>query len=87
MRVFWLILIGICLASWSFGCKNTGPEIKPPKGPEEYRLPPDNDPRYSKHVTYPKDTLYQSPIKKTQDPNGMPFSPSMQTRPGAFGVN
>ena len=39
------------------GCASTEPQIKPPKGPEEYNAPPENDPRYNKPIEYPKDSM------------------------------
>ncbi len=46
------------------GCTTTEPQLKPPKPPEEYNKPPENDRRYSGPVEYPKETLETDPLLK-----------------------
>jgi hypothetical protein len=69
------------------GCAHTEPQIKPPKPPEEFNAPPDNDPRYNKPIEYPAETMDQDPLqKKTKDGKNTPGptgSPRAPTRPGA----
>jgi hypothetical protein len=38
---------------------NGKPELKPPSAPEEYKVPPADDPRFSTPIEYPKGTLNQ----------------------------
>jgi hypothetical protein len=52
------MLVGLALFGLS-GCKSTQERLKPPKIPEEYVAPPDNDKRYSEPIEYPKDALNQ----------------------------
>jgi hypothetical protein len=62
-----LLLIHISLS----GCATTEPQIKPPKMPEEYMAPPENDPRYDKPIEYPKEVMGQDALlqkAKTKDP-------------------
>jgi hypothetical protein len=86
MRVFWLkpLCFGACLLVAVLGCRSSQPDLKPPPMPEEFQLPP-NETRYSDFVNYPKDTLYQSPFKKTTSaqtgPTG-PGSPRYGAGPG-----
>jgi hypothetical protein len=52
------------------GCKAPGPDLKTPI-PEQFILPPEDDPRYSKPLEYPKELLNKAPAKPT-NPNGSP---------------
>jgi hypothetical protein len=55
------------------GCWSTQPNLKPPSHPEEYRLPPSDDARFSSYIEYPKDTLNQDTIlKNNKNQPGMP---------------
>ena len=85
-RMRWL---GVLLLGLS-GCWTTQPELKPPKQPEKIAVPPQDDPRFSQPIQYPKGTLNQEPVKKsikTNDPNnpngGAPsrFGPGMAGGP------
>jgi hypothetical protein len=82
-----LLLIHIGLS----GCASTEPQIKPPKGPEEYNAPPENDPRYNKPIEYPKEVMDQDSLtKKGKDAKtpGLtgtgPGSSSVGRAPGGF---
>ena len=44
LGVLLLIQVGL------LGCTSTEPQIRPPKQPEEFNAPPDNDPRYNKPI-------------------------------------
>src|SRR5258708_2985169 len=46
------------------GCALTESEVKPPKPPEEFKAPPENDPRYSKPIEYPKETMDEDRLLK-----------------------
>ena len=68
MRATWRLLPGlgavlICLA----GCQTTPTKFHPPKQPETYTLPPEDDPRFSSAPTYPKNTLNQDYIKRDKE--------------------
>ena len=80
MRILWgrMRWLGVLVLAIS-GCWTTQPELKPPKQPETIAVPPQDDPRFSQPIQYPKGTLNQEPAKKsikTNDPNnpggGMP---------------
>ncbi len=45
------------------GCTTTD-NLKPPKKPEEFKVPPVEDKRFSQPIEYPKGTLNNEPIKK-----------------------
>jgi hypothetical protein len=73
------------------GCTSTDAHLKPPKPPEEYNTPPENDPRYAPGAKlYPKDTMEDDPlVKKARDKaasglNGLPGSGRMGG-PGSMG--
>jgi hypothetical protein len=58
------------------GCESTSHQVQPPKPPEEFRDPPENDPRYSGPIQYPRDTLDQDPLlKKARDASKNPQNP------------
>jgi hypothetical protein len=69
------------------GCTLTEKELKPPTPPEEFNAPPETDPRYSKPIEYPKDTMDTDALlnkaKKAGKKNGPPGATS--TTPGRFG--
>jgi hypothetical protein len=60
------------------GCWETEANLRPPKQPEEYRLPPEDDARFSSPPSYPKGTLNQDYIKKDKEreENNKPGFPS-----------
>jgi hypothetical protein len=69
-----LYAIGLPLATLlaALGCHSDA-NLRPPKQPEAYNLPPENDPRFSQPVSYPKPLLFQDSIHKAdQDPSGVP---------------
>ncbi len=49
------------------GCWATQPQVRPPERPEEYNLPPPDDPRYFNPPEYPKGTLNQMLLRKDKD--------------------
>ena len=57
-----LLLIHIGMS----GCATTEPQIKPPKMPEEFNAPPDNDPRYNKPIEYPKETMDEDILQRRE---------------------
>jgi hypothetical protein len=73
-----LLLIQVGLA----GCTTSEPQLKPPKHPEEYNAPPENDPRYNKPIEYPKETMDQDFQKKKKDKADTP-GPTQSPRTAA----
>ena len=61
------------------GCKHEA-LLRPPKNPEEYRIPP-KDERYTGPPQPPKETLNQDPAKPKNDPSA-PGGASRQGRMG-----
>ena len=72
-KVWWNMLGVLSVLLAQSGCKNES-LLRPPKNPEEYRLPP-TDQRYVDPPQPPKETLNQDPGKKNTDP-GAPSSGS-----------
>jgi hypothetical protein len=75
MRVIRDILGLMILASLGvLGCESTRDQVRPPKPQEEFKAPPENDPRYSKPIEYPRETMEQDMLlKKAKDAaNKMP---------------
>jgi hypothetical protein len=73
------------------GCASTEPQIKPPKQPEEFNAPPDNDPRYNKPIEYPAQVMDDDPLQKkakdsknTPGPTGSPRSTPNRVGAGGF---
>lgn len=60
----------LCVGLVLIGCKAPGPDLKTPTA-EQFKLPPDDDPRYSRPIEYPKELLNKAPVKPT-NPNNMP---------------
>jgi hypothetical protein len=76
MRRLWggLGLLAALLAA--VGCTSTKKDLKPPKPKEEYRLPPEDDGRYSKWPEYPKNVFEEDPLlKKAKEANKAPGGP------------
>ena len=78
------LLAGLGLA----GCTWTQKEVRPPPPPEEFKAPPENDPRYANPHEYPKETLDQDPLlKKAKDSaKGMPGQMGAGSRSPSRGV-
>lgn len=87
MRRTWLgvrgataILLGL------LGCSHAiKPKMEAPKLVEEYVIPPSDDPRFSKYVEYPKETLNKGIAK--QNDSSLPTPPPIKpaSRFGAGG--
>jgi hypothetical protein len=56
-RIRTLLGLSAVLVAALGGCALTQNELKPPKPPEEFKAPPEDDPRYSRPIEYPKDTM------------------------------
>jgi hypothetical protein len=68
------------------GCFTTeSNNLKPPPHPEEFILPPSDDPRFSTWIAYPKETLNTDTIKHDQEGPGAP-SLHGPTSPARFGA-
>jgi hypothetical protein len=69
IRRNWLWAVGLAACA---GCWTTKPDIKPPKHPEEYVLPPVTETRFSAPPNYPKEASKELGPKKGLDQPGMP---------------
>jgi hypothetical protein len=83
MRRVWCLL-GLPLATLfgTLGCADPDRYLRPPKHPEEYTVPPENDPRFAQPVSYPKSSLFQDSIHK---PDGEPGAPGGGMRGAGMG--
>ena len=63
------------------GCLSNKPNLRPPKRPEEFTLPPETEARFSKPITYPEGTPNSSTPKKKLLGN-----PGPMNSPSGFGV-
>ena len=75
-----LYTIGLPLATlWAaLGCQSDA-NLRPPKQPEAFILPPESDARFSLPIEYPRNTLFQDSIHKAdQDPIGVPGAGTMR---------
>ena len=50
------------------GCTTSGPSLKTPM-PERFALPPNDDPRFSQPIAYPKETLNEDQVIKPSNNN------------------
>jgi hypothetical protein len=76
--------VGVALAFGGFlGCTSPGPSLKTPYH-EQIVTPPEDDPRFSQPVSYPKDVLNKGPIKP-DDATKLP-SQKPQFGPGGPGM-
>jgi hypothetical protein len=69
------------------GCALNDNQLKPPKPPEEFNAPPENDRRYSRPIEYPKETMDNDALLKKAKGSG-PGTPNPMNRsatPGRFG--
>lgn len=87
MRHIRLVVGPLLLAGLGFvGCTWSDKEVRPPKPPEEFVVPPEDDARYGKPHEYPKDTLDQDMLlKKTKDGGKSTPGPIGGRGPGAMG--
>ncbi len=68
------------------GCVTTDERPKPSPNPEEFILPPANDPRFTQPPTFPTKTLNQDAIRKDRDKeDGVPSGFRGGSRPGMGG--
>jgi hypothetical protein len=75
-------LWGVTLATLAGCALSESNQVKPPKPPEEFRAPPESDPRYSRPTEYPKETMEQDAILKKAKEAGKGASPPGGMRPG-----
>jgi hypothetical protein len=68
IRCCWVLFVAMassgCLPSMDHFLWSKEPSLKPPPQPEQYALPPRDDPRFTLPIEYPKGTLNQDLIKK-----------------------
>jgi hypothetical protein len=69
MRGMWIVARGLGVALLCLpGCWwNSEEHLRPPKRPEEFLLPPEDDPRFSSAPSYPKGLLNRDYLKKDQE--------------------
>jgi hypothetical protein len=67
-RRWWsgLGLLLVALAGLT-GCKPTNNQLRPPKPPEEYNIPPEEEARFSQPPEYPKDMLNKGNLIQPKD--------------------
>src|SRR5262249_24191230 len=71
----WWAGLGLLLAALGCltGCKPTTNQLRPPKPPEEYAIPPEDEARFSQPPEYPKDTLNKDNLIRPKDSSsGLP---------------
>jgi hypothetical protein len=81
-----LYAIGLPLATLlgALGCQSDA-NLRPPKQPEAFNLPPENDPKFSQPTEYPRQLLFQDSIHNAdQGPTGVPGAGGMRG-PGVGG--
>jgi hypothetical protein len=76
--------LGIALLALA-GCQTPDAELKPKYQPEEYTVPPDGETRFSSHINYPKETLFNDVIKKDAVTPKDPFQHSPRFGAGGPG--
>ncbi|MFM7149741.1 MAG: hypothetical protein ACKO23_07855 [Gemmataceae bacterium] len=77
--------LAFCVFGVLVGCTATEKErIRPPKPPEEFNAPPENDPRYSGPIEYPRDVMDQDMLMKKSKEKSSPKNPlnSPRSAPG-----
>jgi hypothetical protein len=81
-------LLGVLLLihAGMLGCASTEPQIKPPKMPDEFNAPPDNDRRYNQPIEYPKEVMDQDPLQKKANNNNK-VTPGPTTGPRSSALN
>jgi hypothetical protein len=79
-----LASLGIVIAAVLAGCNNE-PQLRPPKPPERFAPPPDNDPRFSSAPEYPKNLLFTDELIKEKDTSAGPGGPGGMNAPGGGG--
>ncbi|MFN4258651.1 MAG: hypothetical protein ACK4RK_05090 [Gemmataceae bacterium] len=89
-RMCWGVLGGITVLLSVLGCQSNKPIFEKPELEEKYCLPPEEDPRYSNYIQYPKETLNQNlvrPDTSTLNPNPSmaPANPRNMPRGPSFG--
>jgi hypothetical protein len=87
MRRVWLILgLPVATIIGALGCANQDAHLRPPKQPEAYNLPPENDPSYSQPIVYPKNSLFQDDPRKSGELDPAAAAGAGGRPPGAGGM-
>lgn len=65
-------------------CNSAAEKYKPPPHPEQYAVPPQDDPRFSQPIRYPANVLNKDNPKKDSDSGDGQPPPSLRSpsRPG-----
>ena len=66
-RIRLLLGLGLLAGLGLGGCSWSQKEVRPLPPPEEFKAPPEDDPRYGNPLEYPKETLDQDPLKKAKE--------------------
>jgi hypothetical protein len=79
-------LCGLVFAAVAGCALSESNQVKPPRPAEEFRAPPESDPRYARPIEYPKDTMDQDMLLKKTKENAKgtpgPMRPGMGGGPG-----
>jgi hypothetical protein len=66
-RIRLFLGLGLLAGLGMAGCSWSNKEVRPAPPPEEFKAPPESDPRYGNPLEYPKETLDQDPTQKAKD--------------------
>jgi hypothetical protein len=64
------------------GCNSTEPRVRPPKPPEEYAVPPNEELRFAQPPEYPKDLLNGDNLIRPKDNSNPGMGPGGPGGPG-----
>jgi hypothetical protein len=84
-RAWYLLGLPVATLLGALGCANPDAHLRPPKHPEEFTVPPENDPRFAQPVSYPKSSLFQDMIHKPDTDPATPGGAGMRG-PGMGGA-
>jgi hypothetical protein len=87
-QLAWLVRMwGAACLVMMLGCVSPKPNLKPPKEPEKFNLPPDADARYVDPVKYPEGTPRAAQLKRWGPDQGGTIGASTtpgMTNPGMY---
>jgi hypothetical protein len=66
-RIRLFLGLGLLAGLGMAGCSWSNKEVRVPPPPEEFKAPPESDPRYGNPLEYPKETLDQDATQKAKD--------------------
>jgi hypothetical protein len=68
------------------GCSSPNAQLRPPKPPEEYVVPPEEDLRFSQPPEYPKELLNKDNLIQPKNSTGGPGNPGGANGPNGLSV-